>query len=56
MNGLYGVNVQMALMSQVFLPKIHMGFSKTSLNVLFVRRISLQILSKERPVFMANCH
>ena len=33
MSGLYGASVQMALMSQVFLPKVHVGTSKTLLSV-----------------------
>lgn len=33
MNELYGANVQMALTSQVSLPKIHVGTSKRSLSV-----------------------
>lgn len=33
MNELYGANVQMGLMSQVFLPMIRVGTSKRSLSV-----------------------
>jgi hypothetical protein len=46
MRELSGANVQMALMSQVFLPETHLGLSKRPWSVLFVRRISLPFISK----------
>lgn len=48
MNELYGANVQMALMSQVFLPKICVGTSERFLSVAVCEKNQLTSYKQEK--------